>query len=436
MNDQTPTHILAIADDFTGANDVGMMFARQGFETAIELDSGDHFPALRSGRKQALVINTDSRSVPAHIACERVMQVAEQFERLPQPSLVYKKIDSTLRGNIGVEVETLLQQSSLSLAIIAPAFPDGQRVTIDGQCWVDGQLLTDTEFASDPKTPVHSSRISDILTDHTGLTYCHITLKDGVEESKALFDKARQDNLNAVIVDITTNEQLRLLGLVIHRLHFPTLCVGSAGLSQYLFPSASSLPLSSILTQKRPVLAVVGSMSRIAGEQIRVAVNSKAVQVVRINVTELFEQAWPALLERYEQQIAEAYQRQQHVVLHTLTPGVDRQFIEQFCQQKQLTRHQLGTQITRFLALLVSQLVTRHAFSGLYLSGGDTALATAQALHASHFYLKGDIAGFVPWGYLPDSYQPNLLIMTKSGAFGTPDTLLQVIEFIEEKTRE
>lgn len=32
-----------------------------------------------------------------------------------------------------------------------------------GECWVNGVRITETEFASDPKTPVLSARIADII---------------------------------------------------------------------------------------------------------------------------------------------------------------------------------------------------------------------------------------------------------------------------------
>ncbi|MFM2481926.1 four-carbon acid sugar kinase family protein [Celerinatantimonas sp. YJH-8] len=430
MKGANRTHVLVIADDFTGANDVGMMLVRQGFETSIHLSLDGVLPTLSGATQQALVVNTDSRSVTSQMAHARIEQVMHQFNQLQQPFWLYKKIDSTLRGNIGIEIEAILRHSELPMAIVAPAFPDGGRLTQNGECWVGERRLTDTEFASDPKTPVNSSRISDILSEQTHLSYWEITLNGSLDDTTAVLEKARQAGIQTVIVDIKNNEQLQHLGRAIRQLSFKPLCVGSAGLSQYLFTPDQDV------SRVQPMLAVVGSMSQIACEQIDLAAARKPVQVVTIDVSELFEKPWAALVDYYSQQITAAYQRHHHIVLHTMTPATNRELIEQFCQRKQLTRHQLGTQISAFLAQLVSYQVKQQIFSGLYLSGGDTALAVTQALYASHFHLQGDIAGFVPWGYLPDSSHPNLLIMTKSGAFGLPDTLLQVIEFIEEKTRE
>ncbi len=83
------------------------------------------------------------------------------------PQWLVKKIDSTLRGNVGAEVAAMLQACKASAAIIAPAFPAAGRITRNGQCFVHERLLTDTEFASDPKTPVTSADIGMLLAAHS-----------------------------------------------------------------------------------------------------------------------------------------------------------------------------------------------------------------------------------------------------------------------------
>lgn len=65
-----------------------------------------------------------------------------------------KKIDSTLRGNIGAEIEALMKACGITGAVVAPAFPQAGRTTVAGECWVNGVRITETEFASDPKTGI------------------------------------------------------------------------------------------------------------------------------------------------------------------------------------------------------------------------------------------------------------------------------------------
>lgn len=49
------------------------------------------------------------------------------------------------------------------MAVVAPAYPAAGRHTRDGRCYVHGVPLDQTEFASDPKTPVSRAEISEII---------------------------------------------------------------------------------------------------------------------------------------------------------------------------------------------------------------------------------------------------------------------------------
>lgn len=128
-------------------------------------ENGSHVErvAKPSRRADVLVINTESRAMPADQAASAVYAALSPWcETSPAP-LVYKKIDSTFRGNIGAEVTAAMRASQRKLAVIAAAIPAAGRTTLEGKCLVNGAPLLETEFASDPKTPIVSSRIAEIV---------------------------------------------------------------------------------------------------------------------------------------------------------------------------------------------------------------------------------------------------------------------------------
>lgn len=86
-------------------------------------------------------------------------------------------MDSTLRGNIGAEIEALAGDD-FPLVIVAIGAPSVGRTTIQGVCYVDKLPLIETEFASDPKSPIRSSRISDIISSQTDWPIQNIFLND------------------------------------------------------------------------------------------------------------------------------------------------------------------------------------------------------------------------------------------------------------------
>jgi uncharacterized protein YgbK (DUF1537 family) len=59
----------------------------------------------------------------------------------------------------------------------------------------------------------------------------------------------------------------------------------------------------------------------------------------------------------------------------------------------------------------------------LILTGGDTALLVAQALTAHSFILRGELAPGIPWGFVQGGAADGRIVMTKSGSFGAPSAL-------------
>ena len=91
-----------IADDLTGANHTALQFHLKGANTQILLS--DEIEPLNIKGTQTWAISTESRNVEPQIAYERVVRAANMLKEKINPDYVYKKIDSTVRGNIAVEV--------------------------------------------------------------------------------------------------------------------------------------------------------------------------------------------------------------------------------------------------------------------------------------------------------------------------------------------
>ncbi|WP_275235246.1 four-carbon acid sugar kinase family protein, partial [Pantoea ananatis] len=116
--------MLVIADDFTGANDTGVQLAKKGARTEVMLT-----PQQKPSRRtDVLVINTDSRALSAEQASIAVTQALSAWLGTTQNNvLIYKKIDSTLRGNPGAEIAAAMAASGATLAIVAAAIPSAGR---------------------------------------------------------------------------------------------------------------------------------------------------------------------------------------------------------------------------------------------------------------------------------------------------------------------
>src|ERR671920_1591119 len=85
--------IAIIADDLTGAADTGVQFVHAGYRTAVFFRATE----VLTDDLDAVVFDTDSRAMPAGFAARRVVDATHAARGA---RIVYKKLDSTLRGNI------------------------------------------------------------------------------------------------------------------------------------------------------------------------------------------------------------------------------------------------------------------------------------------------------------------------------------------------
>ncbi|MFE8046567.1 D-threonate kinase [Brenneria goodwinii] len=432
---QSAIQVLVVADDFTGANDTGVGLSLNGALVSVIFDVGKLSAGLPGN---AVVINTDSRAVSAEIAAQRTAGAIEAWRAAGGKGWVFKKIDSTLRGNLGAETAAALFAAQSPMALIAPAAPALGRITRGGQVWVNGRLLTETEFASDPKTPVLSAAVSARLAEQTGLPVAEVSLADVRQAGLAGYlQKLSDQGIRLVVLDSEHQRDLEKIMHAASNLPFSPLLVGSAGLSDALAKQTG--------TQQpvvKPLLAVIGTMSDIAQKQIEFVNQRKNVSIINININELFTVDAPAATERWRHDALTALDSGHHCIIRTCCRDSQRFDIVRLCQRHQLNRQQLGETISHFLGelsrsiVLNSDRINSRLLGGLYLSGGDIAIAVATALGASGFQIKGQIASCVPWGRLLDSSLGDVPVMTKAGGFGNETTLLDVLRFIEEKVSE
>ncbi|WP_413730325.1 D-threonate kinase [Sodalis sp. RH22] len=425
---QNNAQIGVIADDFTGANDAGVGLTRHGARVNVLFGGADAI--TDGGRADAWVISTDSRALPAGEAARRVGRAVGQLRAVAPDGWLYKKIDSTLRGNLGAEIEAALNGAQAPLAIIAAAAPAMGRCIRNGHCEVNGRRLTDTEFASDPNTPVATSSIAGRINEQSALPLAELDVAAVRDASLAMRITAlAEQGCRLVVLDSLLDDDLQRIVAALRQLPFKPLLVGSAGL---IDPLARSLPFA----PAPPLLAVIGSMSAAARRQIDHARDNAAVRLVDIDVLRLFSANPASLIDQWVGDVSAALRAGRHCVVRTCQDEDQRRHIEAVCRQHGISRQRLGEDICLALGRLTRRVVDAQPIGGLYLTGGDVAVAVASALDATGFHIRGQIAACVPYGRLLGGVAQNIPVMTKAGGFGGETTLSEVIRFIEEMSRD
>ena len=156
--------IAVIADDFTGAAEIGGVGLQRGLKVLIETSVSG------LGNPDLLVIVADTRSMETVKAKEKIEKLTAQLLQL-KPRFIYKKLDSVLRGNVYDELISQQQVEGKSRVVVIPANPHFNRIIQDGVYYVEDVPLAMTSFAHDPEFPLKSSRVCEIVGSDPALIH-------------------------------------------------------------------------------------------------------------------------------------------------------------------------------------------------------------------------------------------------------------------------
>jgi uncharacterized protein YgbK (DUF1537 family) len=145
-----------VADDITGSNDIGIMFAKSGCLAYVYNYTGPGSYsrlARRHASPDICILNTNSRLDPAPQAYEKVYAATTEL-RDAGCRRFFNKTCSVFRGNIGAEFDAMLDALGEDFAVVVLGFPKNGRTTIDGVHYVHGKRLEESEFREDPIHPI------------------------------------------------------------------------------------------------------------------------------------------------------------------------------------------------------------------------------------------------------------------------------------------
>lgn len=412
--------VVIIADDLTGANDSGIQIAKRGLETVTLID-----PSLAAATRAAgVVLDTESRSLPAALARRAVLAAANAAGQFPG-ALLYKKIDSLMRGHIGAELAILVEELAPDLVVCAPAYPKNGRTTRDGIQRLRGVPIDRTEAAGDPKNPVHTSLLTAALATGSGPRFRHVGLERLRAGATGKLAAAR-----FLSFDCEEHEDLRRIVRDMHRTGKRILWCGSAGLAEVLmeelFPvrdagAAGSAAESPPASCGGPVLSVVGSKNDISRRQLKRALAATVARVVHVHL--------PSLAGSAEKECARLVRTLEEAAVHTdhlilAAPGNGE------TPSAGLPAGEVADRLAGCLAAAAAGLIRSRNIAGLFLTGGDTAFQVLRAISAWGMRLLAELEPGIPVGTLIGGLLPGLPVVTKAGAFGDEETLVRVVRLL------
>lgn len=227
-----------LADDLSGALDAAGAFHHAGRRVVVAL-TVDAWP--RAEPDEIVAVTTETRNRAADRAAEVVRHaIAQGTARGAR--LVYKKIDSTLRGQVAAELRALEEALPEMRILFSPANPRVGRTVRDGVLLVHGVAVSETEFARDPLSPVRQSSIPALLGESVA---GRVEIADAQSDEDLAAAVARMESRGSPWVAIGSGALARpvaLLGAAASRAGVAPLAMPPAG--PVLFVCGSTHPNS------------------------------------------------------------------------------------------------------------------------------------------------------------------------------------------------
>jgi uncharacterized protein YgbK (DUF1537 family) len=384
----TNARVLIVADDLTGALDTAGAFAGQGINTKVVAQPVASDPeSVRNA--QVVAVNTASRHLSAADAVQHVQQctrlLAEQHF-----DIVYKKIDSTLRGNVVAETMALMDVCERPSALVAPAFPAQGRTVVDGVVHVEGVPLADTGFARDALSPPPLAPLGEVFAQATGA---------GQVMAWQHGQPLPHPDAGVVIADAESDgEMAELFQKVVDRAD-ETMLVGSAGLGEMLAAhlDGANEGAGALTAVSGPIVFLVGSRAARSREQVEQL--RREPQTVVIEAPNGVAGA-----------ITDGAGAEQIVLLAVDDPENGKAGAEEVAHRMA----QAGLELAAFMRA-----------KAMVVTGGDTAIAVLEESGCTVIDVCGNLMPGIPFSQFEWKGRP-IHLVTKAGGFGTANTFVDI----------
>lgn len=418
--------VLVVADDLTGANAAAAGFAAAGLRSVTASAAADAEVVTEMvDRFDVVVATTDARHAEPQVARDRARAVV----RAGWPArLVCNRIDTTLRGNVGATTEAVLEEvrnrtGARVVVLCAPAHPAAGRHTIGGNQLLGGRRLEETEVARDPRTPMRTSDVVQILQQQASVRTRLLPMAAVTGARADLAEQIRAalvEGVDVLVADATTEEHLDRIA--------EAAVAAADGLDLVWMtsdPGPASVAMARALGLGRgargaPLLVVSGSATDLTRQQLRQLATERSAIVHRVptmagGVVPDVE-ATTRLLDR----ALTAAGAGDIVVLATAVDDAD----------VRATGPVDADRIPHELARAVRRNLETHLVDGLFTTGGDMTAAVLAELGSHGLEISEEVVPLAVAGRVVGGPWDGLHVVTKGGLVGDVGTTVACLDYL------
>ena len=393
------------------------------------------------------VINTQSRGVAPDEASARVRATCRELSAAGR-TVWFKKIDSTMRGNVGAELAALHEALAPCVIVCTPALPEQGRTVRAGVLLVAGEPAMTTPYRDEipaASGAAAGSAVIDIVRRQwPGCRAAHLPARPGRRQVAALAHGA----VDLVVADAAGDGDLNALAAAaggVGRRGRRLVWAGSAGLLRALTLTGAAAPGAAPRTEgdgpvstaapahPAPLVLVCGSRRSLSRGQVKFAAAAARPLVVRPSAAPgaaACAQRWhacggadggaPDPLSAADAAALSARALAGGRDLFLCAPPL--------AESAARPSAAVAETVAAGLADLAARALTSAAVRprALLLVGGDTAYACLRRLDIRRLVPCGEAEPYVPWGRVLGGPRAGLVVVTKAGGFGDRHTLRRI----------
>ena len=390
--------LVVIADDLTGAMDVNSSALSSGLKPVTfivnDLQKGNH-PSLETLGKEfraneITVLATNTRYLDDRTIEATLSDILSSLNFSMNSDLLFLKLDSTARGNLGAFMKGLLNLGFKGV-VYTPAYPSLGRTVEAGLLYIYGEKLEDTHFATDTFSPRHTSSLRDIISlGGFSFDIYQVDIKDLRKGKVNLFSELILEH-QVIVSDALNHEdldQIASMAIYANRLLGGVALAGSSALFKSVLKVTG-------LQREAKILFIMGSLNPKTKRQVEVW-GSEGYPVFQLNPSESLE-----------------------LFLERLT-NVDRSLV---IYSGDTPNPGMEIQIAKGLSLLTRELILRVKWDALMLCGGEVAWWSLRELNLPSLKPILFLEPGIPILEVKGSSLRYLI--TKPGGFGSDEILVR-----------
>lgn len=434
----------AVADDLTGATTTGVLLARSNARTAVFFNESAAEKAQNADSLDAIIVSSNSRPLPADEAYAKVESATLALQRMGV-KYYSKRIDTTLRGGVGVEIDAMMDQLGDDVvAVVVPAMPQSRRILVGGYSVIDGVALINTPVAQDVRTPVRENYIPRLLAGQTKRKVGLVTLDKvlaGTEAVKQGLEEERSAGCQVIVADGITLEDVDTIAKACIELNWNVVAVDpgpftsklayNRGLIQEESPNVPENPADE---NGKTVLIAAGSATPVTKKQMGILCEDERHVRISVEPIPLIEGGDTALDEAFRavhkaKELLESEDQPRVILFETALHG-ELLNLDEEDQKRGYAKGMSADRINAGLGTIISQLldqVGRDKIAGLYTTGGDTMVNVCYQLGVECIEVMDYVIPQADIGRLVGNYD-GLPVVGKGGLTGNDHTACDIVD--------